>query len=110
MALIDGRLAPHGKHADLHRRAINAYELGSPRTLRVKWVPPHMKEVDIRNGVIRREDMEGNKEADKLATLGVEMHKVPEHLEEEVAKQDILVEGLLQMMLNVMENVHDKAP
>eukprot|EP00972_Heterocapsa_arctica_P042462 6259143-Heterocapsa_arctica.AAC.1 len=64
MALIDGRLVPHGKHADLRRRAINAYELGPPRTLRVKWVPSHMKEVDIRNGVITREDREGNEEAD----------------------------------------------
>eukprot|EP00972_Heterocapsa_arctica_P032894 4840603-Heterocapsa_arctica.AAC.1 len=26
MALIDGRLVPHGKHADLHRRAIKAFE------------------------------------------------------------------------------------
>eukprot|EP00972_Heterocapsa_arctica_P104349 15381751-Heterocapsa_arctica.AAC.1 len=37
MALIYGRLVPHGKHADLHRRAINAFEMGPPRTLRVKW-------------------------------------------------------------------------
>eukprot|EP00972_Heterocapsa_arctica_P032737 4821313-Heterocapsa_arctica.AAC.1 len=63
-----------------------------------------MKEVDNRNGVITREDMAedmaGNEEADKLAMLGVEMHKVPVHLEKEVAKQDALVEGLLQMMLN----------
>eukprot|EP00972_Heterocapsa_arctica_P091412 13486889-Heterocapsa_arctica.AAC.1 len=104
MALIDGRLIPHGKHADLRRRAINAFELGPPRTLRVKWVPSHMKEVDIRKGVISREDRDGNEEADKLATLGVEMHKVPKHLEMEVDKQDALVEGLLQMLLNVMEN------
>eukprot|EP00972_Heterocapsa_arctica_P020384 3007408-Heterocapsa_arctica.AAC.1 len=77
MALIDGRLIPHGKHADLHRRAINAFELGPPRTLRVKWVPSHQKEVDILNGKITREDRDGNEEADKLATKGVEMHKVP---------------------------------
>eukprot|EP00972_Heterocapsa_arctica_P051431 7565482-Heterocapsa_arctica.AAC.1 len=38
------------------------------------------------------------------------MHKVPTHLEEEVAKQDALVDGLLQMKLKVMEHVHDKAP
>eukprot|EP00972_Heterocapsa_arctica_P071287 10529551-Heterocapsa_arctica.AAC.1 len=69
-----------------------------------------MKEVDVRNGVITREDCAGNEEADKLATLGVEMQKVPTHLEEKVAKQDALVEGLLHMMLKVMENVHDKAP
>eukprot|EP00972_Heterocapsa_arctica_P045328 6690949-Heterocapsa_arctica.AAC.1 len=37
MALIDGRLIPHGKYADLHRRAINAFELGPPRNLREKW-------------------------------------------------------------------------
>eukprot|EP00972_Heterocapsa_arctica_P091170 13452081-Heterocapsa_arctica.AAC.1 len=70
MALIDGRLIPHGKHADLHRRAIKAYEQGTQRTLRVKWVPSHMKEVDIMKGTITREDQEGNDEADKLATLG----------------------------------------
>eukprot|EP00972_Heterocapsa_arctica_P028331 4166394-Heterocapsa_arctica.AAC.1 len=75
MALIDGRLIPHGKHADLHRRAIEAYEMGPPRTLRVKWVPSHMKEVDIDKGTITREDRDGNEEADKLATLGVELHK-----------------------------------
>eukprot|EP00972_Heterocapsa_arctica_P052160 7672053-Heterocapsa_arctica.AAC.1 len=28
----------------------------------------------------------------------------------EVARQDALVEGLLQMMLKVIGNVHDKAP
>eukprot|EP00972_Heterocapsa_arctica_P006421 941547-Heterocapsa_arctica.AAC.1 len=95
MARIDGRLIPHGKHADLHRRAIKAYEMGPPITLRVKWVPSHMKEVDIRKGTISREDRDGNDEADKLATLGVEMHKVPPHLDEAVDKQDALVEGLL---------------
>ena len=50
MALIDGRLVPHGKHADLHRRAINAYEHKEPRSLRVKWVPSHMKEEDVEKG------------------------------------------------------------
>eukprot|EP00972_Heterocapsa_arctica_P050200 7383215-Heterocapsa_arctica.AAC.1 len=70
MALIDGRLIPHGKHADLHRIAINAFALGPQRTLRVKWVPSHMTEVDVLKGVIKREDMAGNEEADKLATLG----------------------------------------
>eukprot|EP00972_Heterocapsa_arctica_P035466 5219581-Heterocapsa_arctica.AAC.1 len=69
-----------------------------------------MKDVDILKGVISREDRDGNEEADKLATLGDEMHKVPKHLEAEVNKQDELVEGLLQMLLKVMENVHDKAP
>eukprot|EP00972_Heterocapsa_arctica_P026221 3860335-Heterocapsa_arctica.AAC.1 len=39
MALADGRLVPHGKHSDLHRRAINAMEGRPPRNLRVKWVP-----------------------------------------------------------------------
>eukprot|EP00972_Heterocapsa_arctica_P048069 7089370-Heterocapsa_arctica.AAC.1 len=80
MALIDGRLIPHGKHAVLHIMAINDYELGPPRTLRVKWVPSHQKEVDILKGKIIREDRDGNEEADKLATKGVEMHKVPVHL------------------------------
>eukprot|EP00972_Heterocapsa_arctica_P005981 880424-Heterocapsa_arctica.AAC.1 len=75
MALIDGRPIPHGKHADLHRREINAFEGGPHRTLRVKWAPSHMKEVDVRKGVITRENLAGNEEADKLATLGVEMHK-----------------------------------
>ena len=40
----------------------------------------------------------------------MELHKVPKHQEEAVEAQDILVEGLLQMMLNIMGNVHDKAP
>eukprot|EP00972_Heterocapsa_arctica_P038186 5623394-Heterocapsa_arctica.AAC.1 len=84
--------------------------MGPPRTLRVKWVPSHMKEVDIRKGTISREDRDGNDEADKLATLGVEMHKVPPHLDEAVDKQDALVEGLLRMLLDVMGHVHDKAP
>eukprot|EP00972_Heterocapsa_arctica_P016794 2478603-Heterocapsa_arctica.AAC.1 len=92
MALIDGRLIPHGKHADLHRRAINAFEMDPPRTLRVKWVPSHMKEVDIAEGTITREDRDGNEEADKLATLGVNLHRVPKHLDLMVDKQDILVE------------------
>eukprot|EP00972_Heterocapsa_arctica_P067673 9990463-Heterocapsa_arctica.AAC.1 len=68
-----------------------------------------MKEVDIRKGTITREDKDGN-EADKLATLGVEMHKVPLHPAQEVDKQDAIVEELLRMMLDVMGNVHDKAP
>ncbi len=110
MALIDGRLIPHGKHADLHRRAINAFDQGHTRTLRVKWVPSHKDEVDIQKAKISREDRKGNAEADKLATHGVELHEVPKHQEEAVARQDVLVEGLLQMMLNVMGNVHDKAP
>eukprot|EP00972_Heterocapsa_arctica_P076349 11262911-Heterocapsa_arctica.AAC.1 len=38
-----------------------------------------MKEVDIDSGVITREDRDGNEEADKLATLGVELHKVQAH-------------------------------
>eukprot|EP00972_Heterocapsa_arctica_P030267 4458062-Heterocapsa_arctica.AAC.1 len=38
------------------------------------------------------------------------MHKVSDELVEEVKKQDELVEGLLQMLLNVMKNVHEKTP
>eukprot|EP00972_Heterocapsa_arctica_P004281 637015-Heterocapsa_arctica.AAC.1 len=34
MALADGRLVPHGKHADLRRRAIKATEDRPPRTIR----------------------------------------------------------------------------
>eukprot|EP00972_Heterocapsa_arctica_P024401 3599401-Heterocapsa_arctica.AAC.1 len=33
MALADGRLVPHGKHADLYRRAIKAMEDSPPRTI-----------------------------------------------------------------------------
>eukprot|EP00972_Heterocapsa_arctica_P082757 12194107-Heterocapsa_arctica.AAC.1 len=69
-----------------------------------------MKEVDIRKGTITKEDKDGNEEADKLATLGVEMHKVPARLDQLVDKQDVMVEELLRMMLGVMGNVHDKAP
>eukprot|EP00972_Heterocapsa_arctica_P066859 9865750-Heterocapsa_arctica.AAC.1 len=38
------------------------------------------------------------------------MHIVPPLLDAAVDQQDALVEGLLRMMLNVMEHVHDKAP
>eukprot|EP00972_Heterocapsa_arctica_P014890 2192732-Heterocapsa_arctica.AAC.3 len=69
-----------------------------------------MKEVDIQKGTITREDMHGNEEADKRATLGVEMHKVPPHLDVAVDQQDALVKKLLTMMLSIMERVHDKAP
>eukprot|EP00972_Heterocapsa_arctica_P002830 417166-Heterocapsa_arctica.AAC.1 len=39
-----------------------------PRTLRVKWVPSHMKEEHVRAGIISEEHRVGNEEADKLAT------------------------------------------
>eukprot|EP00972_Heterocapsa_arctica_P085356 12579825-Heterocapsa_arctica.AAC.1 len=55
MALADGRLVPHGRHADLHRRAINAMENKPPRKLRVKWFPSHMEEEHIRAGIMSRE-------------------------------------------------------
>ncbi len=42
-------------------------------------------------GTISREDKVGNGEADKLATRGVEMHKVPKYQVEEVERQDALV-------------------
>ncbi len=42
--------------------------------------------------------------------MGVELHKVPLHKEQEVASQDELVEGLLTMLLSIMDNIHDKAP
>eukprot|EP00972_Heterocapsa_arctica_P111804 16428192-Heterocapsa_arctica.AAC.1 len=63
-----------------------------------------MKEEDIMKGTISREDQEGNDEADKLATLGVEMHKVSAALDLEVNQQDALVEDLLRMMLSIMEH------
>eukprot|EP00972_Heterocapsa_arctica_P013962 2056891-Heterocapsa_arctica.AAC.1 len=83
IALADGRLIAHGKHADLHRRVINAMELKPPRTLRVKWVPSHMKEEHVKAGVISEEHRLGNEEADKLATRGVNLHKVPQALVDE---------------------------
>eukprot|EP00972_Heterocapsa_arctica_P030215 4451008-Heterocapsa_arctica.AAC.1 len=83
MALADGRLIPHGKHAELHRRAITAMEVRPPRTLRVKWVPSHMKEEHVRAGIISEEHRVGNEEADKLATKGVELHKVSKSMVEE---------------------------
>eukprot|EP00972_Heterocapsa_arctica_P089076 13136203-Heterocapsa_arctica.AAC.1 len=83
IALADGRLIPHGKHADLRRRAINAMEQKPPRMLRVKWVPSHMKEEHVRAGIISEEHRLGNEEAVKLATRGIELHKVPQALVEE---------------------------
>eukprot|EP00972_Heterocapsa_arctica_P017264 2550565-Heterocapsa_arctica.AAC.1 len=53
--------------------------------------------------------MEGNREADKFAKLGVEMHAVPEIKVEEVQAQDRLVKDLLKMIVEVMKGVHDKA-
>ena len=73
-------------------------------------VPYHKDEVDNQRGTIAREDRKGNSEADKLAIRGGELHKVPKDQEEAVGSQDALVEGLLQRTLNVMGNVHDKAP
>eukprot|EP00972_Heterocapsa_arctica_P076004 11209364-Heterocapsa_arctica.AAC.1 len=69
------KIGPHGKHADLHRRAINAMQGRGPRNLRVKWVPSHKDEEHVKAGVISQEHMEGNKEGDKLATLGVQPHE-----------------------------------
>eukprot|EP00972_Heterocapsa_arctica_P009113 1341264-Heterocapsa_arctica.AAC.1 len=83
MALADGRLIPHGKHADLHRRAIIAIGERPPRNLRVKWVPFHMKAEHVRAGIISEEHRADNEEADKLATKQMEMHKVTEAKEEE---------------------------
>eukprot|EP00972_Heterocapsa_arctica_P008024 1172135-Heterocapsa_arctica.AAC.1 len=45
--------------------------------LQIKWVPSHKDEEGVKAGLISREHMEGNKEADALATLGVNMHIVP---------------------------------
>eukprot|EP00972_Heterocapsa_arctica_P075257 11102247-Heterocapsa_arctica.AAC.1 len=54
--------------------------------------------------------MEGNREADKLATKGMELHMVPGYQVAKAQAQDRLVEDLLTMLLSVMESVHDKAP
>eukprot|EP00972_Heterocapsa_arctica_P032923 4844064-Heterocapsa_arctica.AAC.1 len=81
-----------------------------PRNLRVKWVPSHMEEEHVRAGIILREHREGNQEADKLATKGMEMHKVSNVLEEEVKHQDELAQGLLTMLLDITKSVHEKAP
>eukprot|EP00972_Heterocapsa_arctica_P011980 1756173-Heterocapsa_arctica.AAC.1 len=62
------------------------------------------------DGAISQEHMEGNEEADKLATLGVQMHEVPLRKVQEVQAQDKLVTELLTMMLEIMKGVHDKAP
>jgi hypothetical protein len=101
---------PHGKHADLHRRAVTAMEDRPPRTIRVKWVPSHMKGEHVRAGIISREHREGNQEADKLTTKGLDMHKVSKELEEETTTQDELVQGLFTMLLDIMKSTHEKAP
>eukprot|EP00972_Heterocapsa_arctica_P095080 14022971-Heterocapsa_arctica.AAC.1 len=67
MALADGRLVPHGKHADLHRRAINVMKGRFSSNLQVKWVPSHKDEEGVKAGLISQEHMEGNKEADSHA-------------------------------------------
>eukprot|EP00972_Heterocapsa_arctica_P055305 8160634-Heterocapsa_arctica.AAC.1 len=90
MALADGRLVPHGKHADLHRRAINATQGRAPRNLRVKWVPSHKDEEHVKAGISSQEHMEGNKEADKLATVGVRIHEVSKEKVKEVRLQNEL--------------------
>eukprot|EP00972_Heterocapsa_arctica_P025194 3712201-Heterocapsa_arctica.AAC.1 len=100
MALAQGRLVPHGKHADLHRRALRAMVGRESGNIRVKWVPSHKEEQGVLDGLITQEDMEGNREADKLATKGVELHMVPGHQVAKVQAQDKPVEDLLTMMLS----------
>eukprot|EP00972_Heterocapsa_arctica_P071250 10524815-Heterocapsa_arctica.AAC.1 len=77
MALRDGSLVPHGKHADLHRRALLAMEGRTSGNIQVQWIPAHKEEQGVRDGIITQETMEGNREADKLATLGVNLHIIP---------------------------------
>eukprot|EP00972_Heterocapsa_arctica_P082921 12219818-Heterocapsa_arctica.AAC.1 len=60
------------------------------KDIRVKWVPSHKKEQGMKDGIISQEDMEGNREVDKLASQGVEMHKVSLHQVERVQAQDKL--------------------
>eukprot|EP00972_Heterocapsa_arctica_P007470 1090158-Heterocapsa_arctica.AAC.1 len=110
MALADGRLVPHGKHVDQHRRAINAMKGRTSSSIQVKWAPSHKDEEGVKAGLISQEHMEGNKEADKLATLGVNLHIVPEALVQEVQAQYLMVKGLLTMFLDIMKDVQDKAP
>eukprot|EP00972_Heterocapsa_arctica_P063464 9365544-Heterocapsa_arctica.AAC.1 len=62
-------------------------------------VPSHEEEQAVLDGVITQEDMEGNREADKLATKGGELHMVPEHQVAKVLAQYKVVEDLLTMML-----------
>eukprot|EP00972_Heterocapsa_arctica_P020256 2988735-Heterocapsa_arctica.AAC.1 len=69
-----------------------------------------MKEEHVRAGIISEEHKLGNEEADKLATRGIELHKVSQALVEEVDRQDKLVQGLLTMMLNIMKSIQEKAP
>eukprot|EP00972_Heterocapsa_arctica_P050666 7449528-Heterocapsa_arctica.AAC.1 len=71
--------------------------------IRVKWVPSHKDEQGVRDGIISQEHMKGNREADKLATRGVNMHLVPEARVKEVHAQDELVRDLLTMKLEVMK-------
>eukprot|EP00972_Heterocapsa_arctica_P095137 14030601-Heterocapsa_arctica.AAC.1 len=47
--------------------------------------------------------MEGNREADKLAIQGVEMHAMPLRPVEQLQAQEKLVKDLLTMMLSVMK-------
>eukprot|EP00972_Heterocapsa_arctica_P039725 5854315-Heterocapsa_arctica.AAC.1 len=69
-----------------------------------------MKEEHVRAGISSEEHRLGNEEADKLATGGVELHKVPQAFVEEVDRQDKLVLWLLTMMLNIMKSIQEKAP
>eukprot|EP00972_Heterocapsa_arctica_P067425 9951445-Heterocapsa_arctica.AAC.1 len=103
MALAQGRLVPHGKHTDLHRRALRAMEGRGSGGIRVKWVPSRKEEQGLLDGIISQEDMEGDRETDKLATKGVELHMVPEHQVAMVQAQDKLVEDLLNMLLSAMK-------
>eukprot|EP00972_Heterocapsa_arctica_P022195 3265061-Heterocapsa_arctica.AAC.1 len=69
-----------------------------------------MKEEHVRAGIISEEHRVGNEEEDKLATKGIELHKVSKASVEEANKQDELVQGLLTMMLNIMKSIQEKAP
>jgi hypothetical protein len=65
----------------------------------VVWMPSHKGEADI--GVVKlgdgtyltHLDLAGNAEADRLAKLAVEEHRVPEWIVATVRKQDVLVEA-----------------
>eukprot|EP00972_Heterocapsa_arctica_P115107 16446066-Heterocapsa_arctica.AAC.1 len=63
--------------------------------IQVKWVPSHKDEKGVRAGLISQEHMEGHIEADKLATLGVELHIMPKARVQEVVAQDVMLREIM---------------
>ena len=81
-------------HARVH--ALMHSTLGDTPAETVVWMPAHKGEADI--GVARlgngsylsQRDVEGNAEADSLAKLAVEEHRVPKTIVTKLRKQDLL--------------------